>query len=109
MPHAVGTRRPNPWGLYDVRGNAAEWCADFRDTTPEPPLMGVLEDPPGPPNGRLRILLGSSFANEDPYTAAGNATPTMRYPTWGGRLMCEIDGAPRAAPTTQGSGTGKSP
>ena len=61
----VGTYKPNPWGLYDMHGNVAEWVLDQHDTE----FYGKTE--PGavnPVNAPLelypRVVRGGSWQDE---------------------------------------------
>jgi formylglycine-generating enzyme required for sulfatase activity len=57
--HPVGRKRPNPWGLYDMYGNVAEWCNDYyqEDYYAE----GPQRNPRGPAAAKLLVLRGGSW------------------------------------------------
>ena len=46
----VGSYPPNPWGLYDMIGNAREWVADWYSPFTREPAV----DPVGPPTSHCR-------------------------------------------------------
>jgi formylglycine-generating enzyme required for sulfatase activity len=86
---AVGSYKPNAFGLYDMHGNVWEWCQDWygEDFDKESPK----QDPTGPESGTWRVLRGGSWFDipGDCRAASRNANaPGNHYDHFGFRVAC---------------------
>jgi formylglycine-generating enzyme required for sulfatase activity len=57
--NAVGQKKPNAWGLYDMHGNVWEWLQDWMNDKyygESPPV-----DPKGPVSGVARVVRGGGW------------------------------------------------
>jgi formylglycine-generating enzyme required for sulfatase activity len=95
--HSVGTRQPNPWGLYDMHGNVLEWCSDWYGPHPD---RGTT-DPLGPPGGSRRVYRGGSWFTSDEscqLTFRTGLDPSFRSDDLGFRLaLSPSEGKPLKA------------
>ncbi|MGD0655084.1 MAG: formylglycine-generating enzyme family protein [Thermoguttaceae bacterium] len=83
----VGKFKPNAFGLYDMHGNAWQWCADRYGA--EYYAASPADDPTGPDSGNDRVLRGGSWGLGPDLTRSANRNwyaPDDRYDDTGFRV-----------------------
>lgn len=78
--HDVALKAPNELGLYDMTGNAEEWCSDYAGRYPEYDLV----NPAGPeydgdPTSYTHIIRGGGFYDNDEYTTGFRSSFNNNY------------------------------
>ena len=58
--HEVGTKKPNPWGFYDMHGNVWEWCLDWDASS-----FWAGENPEGATSGSQRVARSGCWVNDE--------------------------------------------
>jgi len=67
-PHPVAKKKPNPWGLFDMHGNVAEWTLDqhVADSYAEVAKGGAAKSPVNWPKTEYPIVVRGGSWDDDP-------------------------------------------
>ena len=82
----VSSFAPNGYGLYDMAGNAWEWCADYYNNTYYKSVASGVVDPKGPsksydpdePFAKKRVIRGGSFLCNESYCTGYRVARRMK-------------------------------
>lgn len=70
VPHAVGQKKPNKFGLHDMHGNVMEWTVNgyspegYKYAAEKKQPMSILESVFWPDSAENRVVRGGSFQDE---------------------------------------------
>lgn len=75
----VGTKLPNPWGLYDMLGNTPEWCLDTWDNMSGYPAEPATDPVRSNPDDQYAVTRGGDIgtATRQVRPARRNAKPLI--------------------------------
>jgi len=86
---AVGLKRPNGFGLYDMCGNVWQWCSDWFAS--DYYLSSPTTDPLGLSSGRFHVVRGGSWREEPRcYRSAYRYGSPPDHQSWGCRVCVDV-------------------